>query len=669
MNYFFNCQKFFATQLKLLLLTGFFFFSTNLFSQYSQETLDSLETLINKQSLNDNELYLTYKKLTNAYLSINIEKSLEFARKGLHFARGKNHPYLIAEFLYSAGNSYHFLNQLDSALYYFNKSLNMQEQAKKKSFENEEDLEFLKLRLLSSIGNIKSTTGNYDFALNNYLKAKDIAEKINESEEILNLNNSIANTYFKLANYEQAEVYYSKVEKLSRELNDSTGLADAYLGQGKIFFLNKNYKKSLEYVEESFRLLSFLRDVPSYKLMVVNQTLTEIWLAFPDYNKALEYAKKSVKFAEQTGMKSYLASAKYTLATCYLKQEKYRQSEETAFQALETDSTDIYLNSVLYGNIALSNLWQGNKAKSVEYFGKTLNAIRTYSNKNFQSSLSEMEVKHETEKKELKIIALEGEKRLMKWLGIAIGAILFLALAAFLFLWRLSVQKRRVAEKQKQLAEQQVKQLEQEKQLVATQAVLDGETRERARLARDLHDGLGSMLTGVKLNLLEMKKGVMLKFEDVERFDKALGLLDNSVYEMRRVAHHLMPDSLSRFGLRPAVSDFCSNLPSVCFSYYGDESRLDPKLEVMIYRCIHELVNNALKHAKAEKIIVQIMQESNRIAFTVQDDGCGFDHSTVVQGMGLQNIRTRIASYNGVMDIDSRVGQGTEINVELRIES
>jgi len=148
-----------------------------------------------------------------------------------------------------------------------------------------------------------------------------------------------------------------------------------------------------------------------------------------------------------------------------------------------------------------------------------------------------------------------------------------------------------------------------------------------------------------------------------------LGLLDSSVQEMRRVAHHLMPDSLSRFGLKPAVSDFCSNLPSVQFTYYGDESRLDSKLEVMIYRSIHELVNNALKHAGASQIMVQIIQEPGRIAFTVQDDGCGFDPSTETEGMGLQNIRTRVASYNGLLDISSKAGEGTEINVELKVES
>ena len=667
MNNFIQNKKSFSIKIRYWILTGVLFFSIALNAQYSKEIIDSLEMVLQMPATADSELFLVYKKLSNAYLYSDIEKSLEYARMGVRLAEKKNNSYQIAEFYYNLGNSYYYANRMDSALYYYEQSSVMLKQAEKKETNHKDEIDFLQLRLYRSIGVINDIFGKYDWALDNYYKALSLAETINEPDEILELYLNLANSYLKMSNHRQAELYYLKGENLSREVSDSIGLADAYLGLSTVFYFNNDYPKALEYGEESCRIFSVLPDVPAYKLMSANQKVTEIWLKILDYNKALEYAKEAVKYAQQTGIESYIASALYSLSSCYLKQGKYKESEETAFQALETDSTDLYINSILYGNIALSNIWSGNNAKGVEYFGKTTNAIRAYSNLNFQSSLSEMEVKYETEKKEFKITALEGEKRLMTGLSIAVGIVLLLALAASLSLWRWTVQKKRIAEQQRQLAEQSVKQLEQEKQLIATQAVLDGETQERARLARDLHDGLGSMLTGAKLSLLEMKKDVKLEYTDVERFDKALGLLDRSVNEMRRVAHHLMPDSLSRFGLKPAVSDFCSVLPSVRFAYYGNESRLDSKLEVMIYRSIHELVNNALKHAGADKIIVQIIQEPDRIAFTVQDDGCGFDPSTSAQGMGLQNIRTRVASYNGIIYIDSKPGEGTEVNVELKI--
>jgi len=671
MNNFIQNKKNICLKIQYWILAGFFFFPTGLYAtQYSEKTLDSLKALLHKPDIADNDLFIVYKKLSNAYLQTDTKKSLEYAWMGVRFGEKKNSPYVIAEFYYNVGNTYYFANDLDSALYYYNQSSDILKQTDKSKKDDKENIDYLQQRLFRSMGIINDTRGQYDLAVDNFYKAMILSEKLNETEEVLAVCVDLAATYTRMSNYQQAEEYYLKGEKLSRELNDSINLATVYTGLCNVFFSRKDYPKALKYGEESEKILSDLLDAPVYLLMYANQQLAHLWLEIPDYKKAFGYAQKTNEYALQTGVPSYMANALYVLSDCYLKQAKYREAEETAFKALATDTTDISTNSLLYDIIAQANIWMGNREKGIEYSGKTLNAIRAYSNKNFQSSISEMGVKYETEKKELKITALEKEKRLMTGLGIAGGAILLLALATFFLLWRWTVQKRRVSEQQKQLAEQQVKQLEQEKQLVATQAVLDGETQERTRLARDLHDGLGSMLTGVKMKLLEMKKGVKLEHQDLERFDKALGLLDNSVQEMRRVAHHLMPVSLSRFGLKPAVNDFCRSFtPTVVFNYFGDETRLDSMMEVVIYRSIHELVNNAIKYSGASQILVQIMQEPNRIAFTVQDDGCGFDPSVETQGTGLQNIRNRIASFGGNIQIDSKAGEGTEVNGELRIES
>jgi signal transduction histidine kinase len=102
-------------------------------------------------------------------------------------------------------------------------------------------------------------------------------------------------------------------------------------------------------------------------------------------------------------------------------------------------------------------------------------------------------------------------------------------------------------------------------------------------------------------------------------------------------------------------------------SSYGDESRLNAKIEVIIYSATLELTHNALKHSGAKNIVVQIIQEADRIAFNVQDDGCGFDTALQSTGMGLQNVRTRVDAFGGILHIDSRVGEGTEINIELNV--
>ncbi|MDR1553218.1 MAG: sensor histidine kinase, partial [Prevotellaceae bacterium] len=223
---------------------------------------------------------------------------------------------------------------------------------------------------------------------------------------------------------------------------------------------------------------------------------------------------------------------------------------------------------------------------------------------------------------------------------------------------KLNIQKRKQAE-------QQIKQLEQEKQLIATQALIDGEAAERSRLARDLHDGLGGMLSVVKLNLKDMKGYSILDNFDIDHFNKAMHMLDQSIDELRRVAHHIMPESLMRYGLKVSLEDFCRAISGAHFQFFGDDADLDNRLKILIYRCAYELINNAVKHANATNINVQLMIDNGLISLSVHDNGKGFDPATVAGGSGLENVRIRVATYNGKMNIYSAPDKGTEISIEI----
>src|SRR3546814_17450097 len=111
----------------------------------------------------------------------------------------------------------------------------------------------------------------------------------------------------------------------------------------------------------------------------------------------------------------------------------------------------------------------------------------------------------------------------------------------------------------------------------------------------------------------------------MHRFNNAIGMLDDSIRELRRVAHHMMPESLLRYGLKVSLPDFCNAISSVEFHYFGSEQRLDSTLEILIYRSAHELVNNSLKHGSAMKINVQLIPEEDRRTLTVQDTGKGLN--------------------------------------------
>jgi len=258
----------------------------------------------------------------------------------------------------------------------------------------------------------------------------------------------------------------------------------------------------------------------------------------------------------------------------------------------------------------------------------------------------------------MELTTLEKDRKLYTIINISGFIILLLAMGVLFFMHRLNKQKRKTAE-------QKVKQLEQEKLLIATQAVLDGETAERSRLSRDLHDGLGGMLSVVKLNLKNIKQYATMNGSDAECFGKAIEMLDQSIGELRRVAHHIMPESLMRYGLKVSLEDFCRVIPGAQFQYLGEDPRLDSRLEVLIYRCAYELVNNAVKHANATAINIQLMVDNGVVSLTVHDNGIGFDPQTISFGIGMENIRTRISAYNGKMTIHSSPDNGTEVSIEI----
>ncbi|MCL2247223.1 MAG: sensor histidine kinase [Lentimicrobiaceae bacterium] len=625
---------------------------------------DSLERVLQTQSLSNDKLYEIYEKIIYENLDENPTKSLEYSWKGIRFAKKIKNDFYLAKFYYYAGNLHNYDNKIDSALYYHDLSLEMQKQARKKGLDYGNEINWLEMRLFQLLGDVNYSKGGYDLSLDNFFKALHIAEeKIDDPEEEGEICCRIGDVYWAMRNYSKAEDYYLKYEKISREHNDPIGITCAYNQLSDIYTNYNDYPKALEYAEEAYRILISLPDVPLRFMINTTGRLSDAWLVIPDYDKALKFAKISLEYSIQNNVSHRIASSMCNVSKCYLKLKQWKKAEETAFQALETDTSIEYVNSLLYQVIAISNIWLKNSEKAYIYFGKSIEAIHEYSNENFQASISEMEVLYETEKKEMQIATLEAEKRLMIWLSIAGGVVLLLGLAAFFLLWQWTMQKRR-------LAESYIKQLEQEKQIIATQSVLDGEVQERTRLARDLHDGMGGKLTILKIHLERLKQIVGFNREQEEQYNVVADILNDSVREMRRVSHNLMPETLSRAGLKPAVDEFCRTMtPQVVFSYFGNESRLDLKLEVLAYRSIYELVNNALKYAGASQIMVQIVHDTNNVSFTVQDDGCGFDPTAATEGMGLQSIRTRVASFGGDIQIDSKAGVGTEVNVELRIEN
>ena len=201
-------------------------------------------------------------------------------------------------------------------------------------------------------------------------------------------------------------------------------------------------------------------------------------------------------------------------------------------------------------------------------------------------------------------------------------------------------------------------------QQIAKKSLITGQENERQRLARELHDGLGPLLTSLKLTVqsLELEKGTKRKIS---------GIIDDTISEIRRMTYDLMPPALTDFGVGKAMSNFTELIrkSSGISVYYDDatkptNSRLTPEVNVCLFRVCQELINNTLKHSGAESMNISLTEFDDKVSLYYRDNGKGFDIEKVRHGSGLKNIRERIAVFNGYSHITSS-NRGTEVEIEI----
>jgi PAS domain S-box-containing protein len=195
--------------------------------------------------------------------------------------------------------------------------------------------------------------------------------------------------------------------------------------------------------------------------------------------------------------------------------------------------------------------------------------------------------------------------------------------------------------------------------------------KERARIAEDLHNSLGQLLYGVKLNLDQLKpQNLQLQKENALTIENSKSLLSECIKECRRISHDLMPSVLKDFGLKVAIEDICKQLSrTISFEcvFTGVDNRLHKYLEKAIYRIVQELAMNLIRHANATKAFLIIELNRNDILIKIEDDGKGFNTLDLEkdEGIGIQSIKTKVRLLKGKLDISSKLGEGTKINIHL----
>lgn len=573
----------------------------------------------------------------SAFRNIYPDSAMAYSQKAFELAAKSNNQALLSVALQSLGKSYIQSENFEKATDCFLQALNIEENRRDKHRVAD---------LSDDMGYIYYLLERFQTSLDYFNKSLDLFQNANDSIKTALVLRHIGKLHDsrkycenrseaeQKSDHETAVEFYLRSVEICQKIQDTEGLADSYLNLGNVYKKLAKTDLANEYLQKALLFYQEKNDIDGLNSVYYNLGLLYTYLK--DYNKAIGYYKN-----------------------CEAISKKHNQTQGIQF---------------LYGEMAYTYDRAKNYKLAKDYYVKYMTLRDSVYNSEKSKQIFELETKYQTEKKEKEILKLSIDKKRRNFLiSLLLTILVFMIITSWYILLR-SRQKRLFAEQEALIKDQKIRELEQKRMLEATQSVLTGEEKERRRLARDLHDGLGGMLSGIKLKLTNMKGNFILDENGKSDFDKALEMLDGSVRELRQVAHNMMPEALIKFGLKDALDDFCSALDSpggtkIKFRFYGEHQRIDQTLEIAIYRIAQELINNSLKHSAASEILIDLVQDNERISLTVEDNGKGFDIGKISEfkGLGLNSLKSRVNALNGIIDIMSGPGKGTEIKVEFSL--
>ncbi|MGE7774165.1 tetratricopeptide repeat-containing sensor histidine kinase [Chitinophaga sp. NPDC101104] len=518
--------------------------------------------------------------------------------------------------------------------------------------------------------------GDYDQAIHHYTEAAAVLE-VYKPQVVSVVYDGMAEVYYKISQHEKSVEYDKKAiasaEKsgvqtavAGRSLNYITrllgnkqfGEAEALLNKIEPVVRNNNKPIHLFLFYESKGMIYQERKLFVEAVSYLKQA-REIALAIDDKYQQLVILGPLAQCLQDAGQ---LAEAKRYMDTLLDKSISYQ---------MKTYRLDAY---------SLLAAWHQNNSdwKSAnEYLNKKLLLSDTIMSDEMKAQTAMMETRFKVAGKDREIQSLQKEREIHNLQLRQKNILNYMLIAGTAALLAISSLGYRNYRNRQKLQQAKIDELETEKQLTATEAVLKGEEQERSRLAKDLHDGLGGMLSGIKHSLSSMRGNLIMTPENARAFERSLDMLDSSISEMRRVAHNMMPEILVKYGLDTALKDYCSEIDNsgvlkVNYQSIGMTGfSADHTTAVTIYRIAQELIGNAVKHGNAQNLLVQtnFALQDRLFALTVEDDGRGFDVQSLksARGMGWHNIQNRVDFLKGRIDISTGPGKGTSVLIEINV--
>ncbi len=655
---------------------GIPFLSSNAQEFQRESVLDSLEQLLLVTSLPEDHIKVL-GELSDYWIYIDSAKAMQYAlqikdlSERIDFQKGLGIAY------YYIGGIYMEYYHLDKAEHEFIQA--EQFLAKDTSYYAQQIL----AKTWHNHGALYQRRGDEDTFLNMLLyHAIPIQEKINDTLGIARNYHSIGLIFMNMKDYPRAIDYYEKAIGTFKYYPRMVEMSDVYLRIAYCLIYQKEFTP-----EVSKKVQYCLKQAEE---VLQHHPLVYAWVNYynikglfeegfkQDTAAALEFYQTGYELADKINEKKLASDLMLRSFYIYFEQEDYELAKECIYTL--NNKYEGYFTPADKLNI-LNNMI--NTEEKLGNINEAFRLLRRHSalkdsinSKEIQLKVYDLEQKYESGLKELKILDLTNTnaqqslvlKQRQLWLLI-MAATLIILIAVVIIGYLILKNRKMVAENEKKLLDEQLIRLKQDQELKVMEGIMEGQHQERNRLASELHDGLGGALSGIKMKL----SGISVNNHQLNgEMLSVITLLDDSIQELRSIARNLMPEKLLKSGLTNALVAYCKPLENkklkILCQVFGNENQVPEKYKLMIFRIIQELINNAVKHAHADQIIVQCNFFENAVSITVEDNGKGFDPQVVNNnGVGLSSVHARVKYMKGNIEIDSQPGKGTafEINLEL----
>ncbi|MGJ8745040.1 ATP-binding protein [Polaribacter sp.] len=517
-----------------------------------------------------------------------------------------------------------------------------------------------------------------DIAFEHIIKSKNIFYSLQKIDDAIDCNILLLAILSHQINLKlDTETIIKETEKYAKEKKDSSAIITVYNRIGAKFIHLEEGEKAIKYFKKiipiATRQKEYIRIGDSYENIAtafeyctpkrLDSTILYRKKATPYYIKYKDYLTLAYNYNNQG--QYYKKIKNYNLALKY-----YKKADSISLKKHKYKSKLIF-----YQNLADTYNLIKDYQNETFYLKKVATLKDSINNTTQNIAISDIKEKYDNQK--LRADNLEIEQQRQQNRNFLIGALLFILLAGSIAILSLknSKRKRKLAEQEAALETQKNLTILKEQELTTINAMVDGQEKERKRIAEDLHDNLGSVLATLKMHFENLKiNNEKKKISQEILFDKTEGLIDEAYLKVRSIAHAKNAGVIANQGLLVAVKMMAEKISSadkitIEVVHFGLNKRLENSLEISIFRIIQELITNIIKHADAKNATINLSLFDKNLNIIIEDDGKGFDIKKVnlKNGMGISSIKTRVSHLKGSFKVDATFGKGSSIIINVPV--